>query len=114
MVDESDELSEARSLAEYIAGSVNQVYAGGNGHKIKISIPYQLNKNHNYEVKVNGSGVLIDLNGRKGLAYIIPEKISADENNLKNSTIILYPGNSYYIINKKEGKGDNWIVILHE
>jgi hypothetical protein len=112
LADESKELAEARCLAENIAGSINQVYAGGNGHKISIQLPSFLNKNNNYVVKVNSSGVLVDLDGRKGLAYIIPEKISKSSNVLESSTITLLPGNKYEIINKKDDSGNNWIVII--
>lgn len=110
-VDESKELAEARSLAENLAGTVNQVYAGGNGHKIRITLPNNLNKNNHYHVKVNSSGVLVDLDGRKGLAFIIPEKISKNGKILESSTITLSPGNTYQVINKRDESGNNWIVI---
>lgn len=113
-VDSSQELVEARSLAENIAGAINQAYAGGDGHTIKITMPAQINKNNYYIVIVNPSGVVVDLKGRKGLAYIIPEKISATETVLESSEVTLIPGKNYVIMNKKEGKEDNWIVILPE
>lgn len=112
MVDNSKELVEARNLAENIAGAIDQVYAGGNGHKIRIHMPNNLNKDFAYTVTVNSSGVLVKLGGKKGLAYIIPTKISNNLNNLKSSTVTLSPGENYDIINEKEDKGDNWIVII--
>lgn len=114
IVDNSKELAEARSLAENIAGAVDQVYAGGSGHKIRIHMPNNLNKDFKYTVTVNSSGVLVKLDGKKGLAYIIPNKISNDMDNLKSSTVTLSPGENYYIINEKDGKGDNWIVIIEK
>ncbi len=63
---------------------------------------------------VNSSGVLVKLAGRQGLAYIVPNKISNKIYVLSSSTITLYPGKNYDIINKKEDKGDNWIVIQEE
>lgn len=111
MVDESQELVEARTLAENVAGAIDQVYAAGDGHMIKIKMPASISKNSNYHVEVDSSGVLVDLRGRKGLAYIIPERISKDINQLQSSTITLNPDEEYKIINKMDGNGNNWIVI---
>lgn len=104
----------ARSLAENIAGTINQVYAGGDGHKIRIYMPNNINKDFKYSVMVNSSGVLVKLDGRRGLAYIVPNKITNKLNAMNSSTVTLSPGKNYDIINKKEDKGDNWIVILEE
>lgn len=114
MVDESKELVEARSLAESIAGNINQVYAGGNGHIIKIKMPPQINNNSNYRVVVNSSGVLVRLEGRRGLSYITPDKLSSSLTPLESSTITLFPARNYVIINTQEGNGENWIVIMEE
>ena len=112
MVDKSKELAEARILSEKIAGSIDQVYAGCTGHKIRIHMPNSINKDFKYIVTVNSSGVLVKMNGKQGLAYIVPKKISKDIDILKSTTVTLYPGQTYDIINIKEDKGDNWIVIL--
>ncbi|MCE5214540.1 MAG: hypothetical protein LLF83_07475 [Methanobacterium sp.] len=114
MVDESKELIDSRSLAESIAGSINQVYAGGNGHYIKISTPPEIGKNSNYCIMVNSSGVLVRLEGRRGMAYMIPELISNSPTSLKSSNIILFPARDYIILNKQDGNGENWIVIINE
>jgi hypothetical protein len=114
MVDESKELVEGRNLAESVAGAINQVYAGGDGHSVTIKMPPQINNNSNYRVVVNSSGVLVKLEGRRGLAYIIPERISSSSITLKSSTITLFPSKNYQIQNKKESNGDNWIVIKEE
>lgn len=112
LVDNSEELVEARSLAENIAGAIDQVYAGGNGHEIIINMPYHLNKNTRYKVTVNTSGVLVDLDGRKGLAHISPFMISNKPKPDKSTTVTLTPGNSYTIYNKKDESGVNWIIIV--
>ncbi len=109
--EESRELVEARNLAEYVACNIDQVYAGGNGHIAKINLPTQINQASYYKVTVDSSGVLVSIGGRKGLAYMVPKKISDSSLFLKNSTVTLLPGKNYIIINKKEGNGDNWIVI---
>lgn len=114
MVDDSKELSEARLLAENIAGSINLAYAGGDGHIIRIMMPSQINNIKNYRVIVDSSGVLVRLEGRRGLAILVPDKISNSLTSLKSSTVILQPSNAYFIINKKEENGDNWIVIIEE
>ena len=114
MVDESKELVEARSLAEGISGSIDQVYAGGNGHYIKISTPPVIGKNSNYRVMVNSSGVQVRLEGRRGLAYIVPEMISDNPNSLKSSNVILLPARNYIILNKQGGNGENWVVIIND
>ena len=114
MVDESKELVEARSLAECIAGSVDQVYAGGNGHYIIVSTPPMLGKNSNYHILVNSSGVMVRLEGRRGLANIVPEMISDNPTTLKSSNVILLPSRNYIILNKLDGNGENWIVIINQ
>ncbi|OPY23355.1 MAG: hypothetical protein A4E27_01528 [Methanobacterium sp. PtaU1.Bin242] len=110
MADESQELAEARSLAENVAGAINQAYAGGNGHTIKITTPPYLNNKNNYRVMINSSGVLVKVGGRSGMAFVIPGKISSSKS-LKGSQIILLPGRNYVIVNKKEDNGENWIFI---
>lgn len=110
MADETQELAEARSLAENVAEAINQAYAGGNGHTIKITTPPQLNNNSNYKITVNSSGVLVKLGGRKGIAYVIPDKISSSKSP-KKSQITLLPGRNYVIVNKKEENGENQIYI---
>jgi hypothetical protein len=111
MVDESQDLVEARSLADNIAGALNQAYAGGDGHLIEINMPAQINHDNNYIVYVNSSGVLVRSEGRRGFAYSIPEKISASITSLKSSTVTMFPSKKYIFINKKDGNGENWIVI---
>lgn len=111
-VDSSKELVEARSLAENIANAINQAYTGGDGHRIKIRMPNQINKDNTYHVEVNSEGVMVVLKDRRGLAYIIPQKFSHTYNTLQNSKIRLDPAMEYVIINKREGMGDNWIVIM--
>lgn len=111
-VDQSRELVEARSLAENIANSINQAYSGGNGHRVKIKMPAQIQHNYTYHVQVNSTGVLVIFGNRMGIAYIIPKKFSSTYNNLKSSEISLEPGNEYVIINKRDENEENWIVIL--
>lgn len=110
MVNDSRELVEARSLAESIAGAIDQVYAGGEGHTIKIKTPARIN-NYSYNVVVDSSGVLVKVGNRRGLAYLVPKKFSSDPTSLKSSTITLLPGKEYFVMNKREGNGENWIVI---
>lgn len=110
MVDEIQDLTEARSLAENVAVDINQAYAGGEGHMVEIRTPAQINQDGNYRIEVSSSEVLVKLEGRRGMAYIIPEKISATTS-LKSATITMHPARKYLIINKKDGSGENWIVI---
>lgn len=114
MVDDSQKLAEARSLAENIVGAINQAYAGGEGHVIKIKTPAHINKITNYQVLVNSSGVLVKLENRMGLAYFIPTKISSSPDDLQCSTITLSPAKEYVIMNKREVDGENWIVIRED
>ena len=109
LVDTSQEVIEARGLAENIARTVNQVYSGGNGHGIKIYTPTQI-CNRDYQIIINSSSVLVKIGNRRGLAYIVPRKISGSYI-LKNSQIVLYPGRCYNIVNIADGTGQYWIVI---
>ncbi len=102
MVGESERLAEARNLAESIAGAINQAYAGGEGHCIRVKMPPSLGNDSTYRVQVNSSGVLVMPKSRKGLAYTVPKRIS---------NIILNPSKEYLIMNMKDGGGENCIVI---
>lgn len=112
MVEETHELAQSRSLVESIAGAINQVYAGGEGHHIRIHTPPHIN-NQEYRVTVNSSGVFIKLQGRRGWALTAPGKFSPSIS-LESSTITLLPDTDYIILNVKDGNGNHWIVIKKE
>ncbi len=112
MAKQSDELGNARMLAEYIAEAIDQTYSGGNGHGIRIVTPPQIGGKY-YMVTVNSSGVFIKTGGRGGQAHLVPQKISGSLS-LNSSDVILLPGKTYYILNKKGEDGYSWIVIRPE
>lgn len=112
MAEQSDELLNARMLAEYIAGAIDQTYSGGNGHGIRVVTPSQIGGKH-YLVTVNSSGVFIKIGGREGQAHLVPQKISGSLS-LNSSDVTLLPGRTYYILNKKSEDGNSWIVIKQE
>jgi hypothetical protein len=112
MVEGSQELAQSRILLENIAGTINQVYAGGEGHSIRIHMPPHINQKE-YQVTVNSSGVFMKLEGRRGWALMAPEKFSRDIS-LKNSAVTLLPDHEYLILNLKDGSGYSWIVIKED
>lgn len=106
------ELAEGRSLADTIAGDINQVYAGGEGHQLRITTPPSI-RDQSYEIFIDSSGVYIEFSGRKGLSHIIPDKISSSSS-LNQSTATLLPDRDYLIRNVLDRHGQNWIVIMED
>lgn len=111
MVSESQRLAEARSLAENVAGAINQVYAGGEGHTIKIKMPPSLNNDSSYQLQVNSSGVWVMPRYRTGLAYTVPKNIYFYYDSRKILNFYLYPNREYMITNVKDGGGENCVEV---
>jgi hypothetical protein len=112
MAEQSDELVNARMLAEYVAGAIDQTYSGGNGHGIRIVTPPEIGGKY-YKVTVNSSGVFIKIGGKDGQAHLVPQKISGTIS-LISSDVTLLPGRTYFILNIKDEDGYSWIVIKPE
>lgn len=106
------ELAQARALADEVAIDINQVYAGGDGHSMKISTPPSIN-NQDYKIFIDSSGVYIEFSGRKGLSHIVPEKISSSPS-FNDSTVTLSPERNYLITSLVDKNGQNWIVITED
>ena len=106
---QTEELSEARMIAENVSGAINRVYSGGTGHLINISLPENIT-DHPYSINVNSSGIYVTVGGMVGKACITPKKIS-NSYLLGESEIIMYEGSKYTIKNINGSDGYNWIVI---
>lgn len=109
MVEGTQELAQSRSILENIAFTINQVYAGGEGHSIRVQLPPNINKKE-YMVTVNSTGVIIKLQGKKGWAIVAPQRFSAGILG-ESSTITMLPGRNYIVLNMKDDNGFNWIII---
>lgn len=90
-------LGNSRMIAENVAGAINKVYSGGNGHSVTLSLPANTE-----EIRVNSSGVFVRTGGWFGKSYINPRRISA---------VPMYGNRVYHIRNDKRADGNSWIVI---
>ncbi len=105
----TDELGNARMLAENVAEAINKVYAGGNGHSIYLHMPANIN-GKDFTVVVNSTGSYVKIDGMAGKSFTVPYKVSGSKS-LKNDEIVLFNGHSYIITNVEDSNGYKWIVI---
>jgi hypothetical protein len=107
-VEKSDEAVQARLISEKVASAIEEVYAAGEGHEIRIEMPGNI-EGSPYQVKVNQSGVRIDVGGWTGYSYSFSKKISDYAQN--QNEVIMRPNTNYTLRNVKEGK-HNIVVIF--
>jgi hypothetical protein len=107
-VQKSDEAVQARLISEKVAYAIEEVYASGEGHEINLEMPGNIGGSQ-YQVKVNKSGVLVDVGGWTGYSYSFSKKIS--DYTLNKDEVIMRPNNNYTIRNVKVGKR-NIVVIF--
>ena len=107
-VNKADEAAQARSISEKVASTIEEVYAGGEGHEIKIEMPPDI-KGSNYDVSVNQSGVLIQVGGWSGYSYSFFKKISNYD--LNQEEVTLRPNKNYTVRNVKDGKSNKVIIF---
>jgi len=105
----TNELGNARMLAENVAELINKVYSGGNGHSITLCLPEDIN-GKNFSVIVNSTGTYVKIDGMVGKSFSVPYKIS-DSTKLENKEIEIFNGHNYTISNVEDSGGHNWIVI---
>jgi len=105
----TDELGNARMIVEYVAGAINKVYNGGNGHAVTLSLPANIS-GESYDIRVNSSGVFILIDGDTGKSFISPKKISSSDRLIEN-TVSMKGNQNYTIRNVKGPDGNSWIVI---
>lgn len=99
----TEELGNARMIAENVAEAVNKVYAGGNGHSLTITLPADIN-GQDYTVDVNANGVFVTINGKTGKAYTAAKRITLASP--------MVNGQNYTITNvKNKNTEEYWIVI---
>jgi hypothetical protein len=108
MTQQTEEAAEARMLSEKVALTIEETYSGGEGHETMISMPSDL-KGSYYEVKVNQSGVGIQVGGRFGHSFLYPKKISYSE--ISDEEVILYPNQTYKIRNFRDENGHYLIIV---
>ncbi|MEN4007266.1 MAG: hypothetical protein PQ964_07935 [Methanobacteriaceae archaeon] len=97
----------ARMITEYVAGAINKVYTGGNGHAVTLSLPANIS-GESYVIRVNSSGVYISfaiggVRRRHGKSFISHNKIWG--------TTRMYGNRSYIIRNVRGHDGSRWVSI---
>lgn len=107
-VQKSEEAVRARLISEKVASTIEEVYASGEGHEIKIEMPGSI-EGSPYRVKVNQSGVRVDVGGWTGYSYSFSKKISDYTQN--QNEVIMRPNTNYTVRNVKKGKR-NIVVIF--
>lgn len=108
VVQKADEAVQTRSISEKVALTIEEVYSGGEGHEIKIEMPPDI-KGSYYEVKVNQSGVLVQVGGYSGYSYSFFKKIFNYEMNQPEVT--MQPNRNYTLRNVKEAKSNKVIIF---
>jgi hypothetical protein len=108
VVQKADEAVQARNISEKVASTIEEVYSGGEGHEIKIEMPQDITGSY-YEVKVNQSGVLVQVGGYSGYSYSFFKKISNYEMNQPEVT--MQPNRNYTLRNVKEAKSNKVIIF---
>jgi len=93
-------LGNSRMIAENVAGAINKVYSGGNGHEVTLSLPANIS-GKDYEIRVNSSGVFVRTGGWFGKSYINPKRISG-------GTVSMYGNRVYHIRN------DNSSIVISQ
>jgi len=109
---QTNELGNARILAENVAETVNKVYAGGNGHSITVNMPENI-EGKSFVVVVNSTGAYVKIDGMIGKSFTAPHKISGSMA-LKNEEVTLLKNHNYTIRNVEDSKSYSWIVITSE
>ncbi len=109
MVSETENLSEARHLAENVASAINKVNSGGNGHEITLKMPPNIGDS-NYQLWLNSSGVYIESGGRRGKATIYPVRIWFNPS--FGPGYRLLPNRTYRLLNRKV-QGNTIIYVIN-
>lgn len=107
-VQKAEEAAQARSISEKLASTIEEVYSGGEGHEIQIHMPSDI-KGSIYQVKINQSGVLVQVGGWSGYSYSFFKKISNYDMN--QAEVTLLPNRNYTVRNVKKNK-DYKVVIF--
>ena len=102
----TEELGNARMIAENVAEAVNKVYAGGNGHSLIITLPADIN-GQNYNVTVSQNGVLININGKTGKAYTAAKRITVN-----TGDGLMHNGQSYNLTNVKKMDTEEYEIVI--
>ncbi len=101
------EMGEAKTLAENVAGKFEMVYSGGEGCSIIFKMPASISNNP-YHLTVNSKGVYIRFKGKVGTVFLTPMRIS---NGPFRSEIVLESNKIYKISNIKNEHYSTYIIV---
>jgi len=99
---------EARIIAEKVAQSLEDAYSGGNGHELIVEMSPSIN-GRDYRVKINSSGVLVDMGSRNCFSTYLAPRVTGPKHTEKN--IVLYPSKRYRITHQRDEDGNHFLVI---
>lgn len=108
-VHDAEEVVQARLISEKIASAIEDVYSAGEGYEMRIEMPSNI-AGYQYQVRVNQSGVKVEIGGWSGYSYSFSKKIAGY--NLNQSRVIMRPNTNYTIRNLKQGK-HNLVMIYY-
>ncbi|HHT18894.1 MAG: hypothetical protein QM396_07040 [Euryarchaeota archaeon] len=106
--EKTEQLAEARLISEKVAHIIEVVYSNGEGHEIRIKMPSSV-KGSNYLVKVNQSGVLVMVGGRRGHSFSYRKRITSYTTN--QTSVFMFPKKSYIIRNMKVNNNSHAVTI---
>jgi uncharacterized membrane protein len=104
----TQEAAEARIIAEKVAQSLEDAYSGRDGHEIIVEMPPEI-KGQDYRVKINSSGVFVDIGNRKCFSTSSVTRVTGPKHT--EEEIFLYPRESYRITHQRDEDGNHFLVI---
>jgi hypothetical protein len=105
---QSKEVVEARLITDTVANTIECIYKGNDGYSTDILLPPNI-EGYSYRLKVNRSGVLLELGGWRCYSPFFAKKIT--DTTLREKDVYMYPGHSYSITNYRDQTGYYWVII---
>lgn len=104
----TQEAVESRIISDKVAQSLEDAYSGGEGHELMVEMPPEI-KGKNYLVKVNSSGVFLDMGDRNCFSSFSVPRVTGSQGT--EEQLILYPGKTYRITHHRDENGNHYLVI---
>lgn len=102
------EAAEARTISDKVAQSLEDAYSGGEGHELMVEMPPEIG-GKNYLVKVNSSGVFLDMGNRNCFSTASVPQVTGSKGT--EEQLFLYPAKTYQITHHRDENGNHFLVI---
>jgi hypothetical protein len=104
----TQEAAEARIISDKVAQSMEDAYSGGEGHELTVKMPLEV-KGQDYLVKVNSSGVYLDMDNRNCYSPSSVPRVTGPKET--EEQVFLYPGGTYRIVHRRDENSNHFLVI---